>query len=95
MIQQKLFPITTIANIAEEITFNPNSFCIRPDGNCVECKLTKEECCPCNHCPKREGYWTPSETEEGKNVEVKCHGPCRIFKHWKKIFPFILSDVKK
>lgn len=66
--------------------FDPNNYCIKPQGrwgNCLACHtFQKGECCPCNSCPKREGYWTPSGKDDGKNIEVKCHAPCRLVKHW-------------
>lgn len=75
----------------QPVDFNPNNYCLKYGAiqNCHDCtgcvhsKSVLNECCPCNSCPKREGYWTPSKTEEGKNIEVKCHAPCRIFNHWK------------
>ena len=66
--------------------FDTNAYCIRPDnkwGNCIDCAVQKGECCPCNSCPRREGFWTPSETDENKLVEVKCHEPCYLFERWK------------
>jgi hypothetical protein len=80
--QQPLFPITD---------FDPNNYCLRDKGvnltkdcaGCVHMKSALNECSPCMSCPKREGYWTPSETEPNKNIEIKCHAPCRFFNHWK------------
>lgn len=72
--------------------FNPNAYCSifrKPNGkwgngNCLDCSFQKGQCAPCNACPRREGFWTPSKVrgEEDKLVEVKCHEPCYLFKRW-------------
>jgi hypothetical protein len=85
-------------------TFDPNNYCFSPDGkwgNCLECPLKrtggleeKNKCAPCNSCPRREGYWTPSKTEEGKLVEVKCHEPCSLFGRWQSITKYKICLLK-
>lgn len=69
------------------LIFNPNNYCLRSDRDCSVCIYgnNTQLCCPCNACPKREGYWTDSATENGKLVEVKCYAPCAFFKRWQNM----------
>lgn len=83
--QQPLFPSN----------FNPNANCLHRNpetgelfGDCTDCSFTihHQKCAPCNGCPRREGYWTPSDIEKNKLIEIKCHEPCRLFKNWERMF---------